>query len=85
MAFRRILSLAPGEKVRFEGFGETGIFTVKEVVDNIIYFVELPNKALLVRPNAPAEWLEINEAPDFDVADTDEIIELLLLGGASYR
>lgn len=84
MAFRRILEMAPGQMIRFEGFGETGIFTIKEIVGNVIYFMELTNKALLIKPGS-AEWIELNEPPDFDVADTDEIIKLLLLGGASYR
>lgn len=84
MSFRRILEMAPGEMIRFEGFGETGIFTIREIVGNVIYFVELTNKALLIKPSA-AEWIELDEAPDFDVADTDEIIELLLLGGVPYR
>lgn len=84
MSFRRILEMAPGQMIRFEGFGETGIFTIKEIVGNVIYFMELTNKALLVTPGS-AEWIELNESPDFDVADADEIIELLLSGGASYR
>ena len=84
MAFRRILEMAPGQMIRFEGFGETGIFTIKEIVGSVVYFMELTNKALLIKPGS-AEWIELDEAPDFDVADTDEIIELLLLGGVSRR